>query len=127
MVMVVVPFATIGAALQFSLKNESLPLAQGIQIGLNFFTAFLVTLLAVCLAFSKKLHLDCDRKVAELGYGPALAEALDILHRYQMMPSVWSKALEWQMMHASLRDRLAAIANTRPLRAPTGTSESAGA
>jgi len=66
--------------------------------------------LGLYTAFSRRLEFKCDRVAAEHGYGPALAEALDILHRYQMMPSVWSKALGWRLTHPSLRDRLAAIA-----------------
>ncbi len=124
---VVAPIATVGVILLFRRYEVSFPLAQVIQIVLLCLAASVPIFIGLTAAYSRKLQLECDRKVAELGYGPALAEALDILHRYQMKPSVWSKALAWQMMHASLRDRLAAITNTRPITARTGTSESAGA
>ncbi len=107
---VVIPTVVLAFILQFQYHGGSLPLAQAVPIALLLLTVSIPLIVGVTSAYSRKLELDCDRKVAELGYGPALAEALDILHRYQMKPSVWSKALEWQMMHASLRDRLAAIA-----------------
>ncbi len=101
----------LGCHIALILQGQFLPPGPDIiQLILNYMAVTPSFLLAFYTAYSRQLEFKCDRVAAEHGYGPALAEALDILHRYQMMPSVWSKALGWRLTHPSLRDRLAAIA-----------------
>lgn len=64
------------------------------------------------------MEFKCDRDVALIGLGPALASALDKMTRYVGVPARWTGWDQWLLTHPSLQDRVTALAVAAPAREP---------